>query len=141
APRVFYGYRPVHFAETLPGERRPGRVLLGREVSLRLEAVGVDLDARPGRHLAVLGSDPAGGEVLEAAAQSLAHHAAPGREIWAVDFTEGHDLSNIGYSLPPGDFAAKLPEVPDDTVVLVWGLEAAALDLKGQQALRTLLRT
>ncbi|WP_051325197.1 FtsK/SpoIIIE domain-containing protein [Glycomyces tenuis] len=141
APRVFYGYRPVHFAETLPGERRPGRVLLGREVSLRLEAAGVDLDARPGRHLAILGSDPAGGEALEAAAQSLAYHAPPEREVWAVDFTEGYNLPNIGYNLPPGDFASKLPEVPDNTVILAWGLEAASLDVKGQQALRALLRT
>lgn len=141
APRVFYGYRPVHVAETLPGERRPDRALLGREVSLRLDVAGVDLDARPGRHLAILGSDPVGGEVLEAAAESLTRHGAAGREAWTVDFTESRELPGMGYNLSPGDFAAKLPEVPDGTVIFAWGLEAASLDLKGQQALRTLLRT
>nr|WP_277605218.1 FtsK/SpoIIIE domain-containing protein [Glycomyces sp. L485] len=141
APCVFYGYRPVHFTETLPEERRPGRVLLGREVSLRLEAAGVDLDQRPGRHLAVLGSDPAGGEVLEAAAQSLAFHAPPSRQLWTVDYTGTATAQDVSNRISPQEFAAKLGEVPDDTTILAWGLEAAALDMKGQQALRNLLRT
>ncbi|GAB3656198.1 FtsK/SpoIIIE domain-containing protein [Glycomyces tarimensis] len=141
APRVFFGYRPVHFAETMPGERKPGRVLLGREVSLRLDAVGVDLDQRPGRHLAILGSDPVGGEVLEAAAENLAYHAPPKRQLWAVDYTGSYNVQSTAYRIPPTAFAAKLGEVPDNTVILAWGLEAAALDLKGQQSLRSLLRT
>ncbi|WP_100448877.1 FtsK/SpoIIIE domain-containing protein [Glycomyces xiaoerkulensis] len=139
-PRVFYGYRPVHLAETLPGERRPGRALLGREVSLHLEAAGVDLDRRPGRHLAVLGSDAAGGEALEAAAASLSHHSAPGRRLWAVDFTGHAKVQDISYRIAPEEFTAKLAEVPDDTVVLAWGLDAAGLDRAGQHALRELLR-
>src|SRR5690606_16735323 len=137
APRVFYGYRPVHFADTLPGEREPGKVLLGREVSLRLEAAGVALDTRPGRHLAVLGSDPVGGEILEAAAEQL---ALQGRRVWSVDFTGAHGTAAADHRLPAAEFASSLPEIPDHTVVLAWGLEAAALDLKGQQALRSLLR-
>ncbi len=83
APRVFYGYRPVHLTDTLAGERRPGRALLGREVSLRLDAAGVDLDHRPGRNLAVLGSDPVGGEALEAAVDlpGRQRHPRAGRRL------------------------------------------------------------
>ncbi|GAA2140289.1 FtsK/SpoIIIE domain-containing protein [Glycomyces algeriensis] len=138
APRVFYGYRPVHLAETLPGERKPGRALLGREVSLRLDAAGVDLDRRPGRHLAVLGSDPVGGEALEAAVTSLTGNGA---SVWAADFTGAAILQDISYRISPEAFAASLAEIPDDTAVAAWGLDAAALDLKAQQALRALLRT
>ncbi|GAB3234521.1 FtsK/SpoIIIE domain-containing protein [Glycomyces halotolerans] len=141
APRVFYGYRPVHFTGTLPGERRPGHVLLGREVSLRLEAAGIDLDRRPGRHLAVLGSDTAGGEVLEAAAESLAHQAPTGQGMWTVDFTGTAKVRDISRRIAPEEFAAELAAVPDDTFVLAWGLDAAALDRAGQNALRDLLRT
>jgi DNA segregation ATPase FtsK/SpoIIIE, S-DNA-T family len=138
APRVFYGYRPVHLTETLPGERKPGRALLGREVSLRLDAAGVDLDRRPGRHLAVLGSDPVGGEALEAAVESLAGN---GSRILAVDFTGNADLRNAPERIAPDAFAASLAEISDETVIAAWGLDAAALDLKAQQALRVLLRT
>ncbi|GAB3994358.1 FtsK/SpoIIIE domain-containing protein [Glycomyces albus] len=121
APRVFYGYRPVHFTDTLPGERAPGRALLGREVSLRLEAAGVDLHRQPGRHLAILGSDPAGGETLEAAAESLAYAARPGPSLWTADFTGAARLQNATHRIPPEEFAAHLGEIPDDTVVLAWG--------------------
>jgi hypothetical protein len=137
APRVFYGYRPVHLAETLPGERRPGRALLGREVSLHLNAVGVDLDRRPGRHLAVLGSDPVGGEALEAAVESLTGNGA---RVWAADFTGNARLHEVN-RIPGEAFAATLAEIPDGTVVAAWGLDAAALDMKAQKALRDLLRT
>jgi hypothetical protein len=138
APRVFYGYRPVHLAEALPGERQPGRALLGREVSLQLHAAGVDLDQRPGRHVALLGSDPVGGEALEAAVASL---AGTGSQIWAVDFTGGAMPSGVANSIAPEAFTATLDEIPDGTVLAAWGLDAAALDMKAQQALRAFLRT
>ncbi|THV30079.1 FtsK/SpoIIIE domain-containing protein [Glycomyces paridis] len=138
APRVFYGYRPVHLADTLPGERRPGRALLGREVSLRLDAAGVDLDRRPGRHLAILGSDPVGGEALEAAVEGLAGNGA---QVWAADLTGNARPRGAARTIAPEAFAATLAELPDDTVLAVWGLDAAALDAKGQKALRDLLRT
>jgi hypothetical protein len=138
APRVFYGYRPVHLTETLPGERQPGRALLGREVSLRLDAAGVDLDRRPGRHLAVLGSDPVGGEALEAAVASLTGNGA---SVWAADFTGNAHLRDTAARIAPEAFAAQLAEIPDGTVVAAWGLDAAALDMKAQKALRDLLRT
>ncbi|THV42984.1 FtsK/SpoIIIE domain-containing protein [Glycomyces buryatensis] len=140
-PRVFFGYLPVHFEQTLPGERQASRALLGREVSLRLDAAGVDLDRRPGRHLAILGSDHVGGETLEAAAASLAAKAPPGQSLWGVDFTGHANLQDISYRIRPEEFAAKLAEVPDDTLILGWGLDAASLDMKGQKALRDLLRT
>lgn len=138
APRVFYGYRPVHLSETLPGERKPGRALLGREVSLRLDAAGIDLDRRPGRHLAVLGSDPVGGEALEAAVECLAGN---GSRVLAIDFTGSADLRSATDRIAPEAFVASLAEIPDGTVVAAWGLDAAALDMKAQQALRALLRT
>ncbi|WP_205326039.1 FtsK/SpoIIIE domain-containing protein [Glycomyces sp. YM15] len=138
APRVFYGYRPVHLADTLPGERRPGRALLGREVSLRLDAAGIDLDRRPGRHLAVLGSEPVGGEALEAAVECLAGN---GTRVLTVDFTGNADLRAATDQIAPEAFASSLAEIPDGTVVAAWGLDAAALDMKAQQALRALLRT
>ncbi|MEU6857698.1 FtsK/SpoIIIE domain-containing protein [Glycomyces sp. NPDC046736] len=138
APRVFYGYRPVHLRDALPGERPPRRALLGRDVSLRLDVAGVDLDRRPGRNLAILGSDPVGGEALEAAVEAL---AAGGSQIRAVDFTGAAIVHDISYRIPPESFAAELAEVPDDTVIAAWGLDAAALDAKGQKALRDLLRT
>ncbi|GAA2269310.1 FtsK/SpoIIIE domain-containing protein [Glycomyces scopariae] len=138
APRVFYGYRPVHLADTLPGERRPGRALLGREVSLHLAAAGADLDRRPGRNLAVLGSDPVGGEALEAAVEALAGNGA---QVWGADFTGHADLRRTSAQVAPDAFAAQLAAVPDGTVLAAWGLDAAALDTKGQKALRDLLRT
>ncbi|MFC3493337.1 FtsK/SpoIIIE domain-containing protein [Glycomyces rhizosphaerae] len=138
APRVFYGYRPVHLNETLPGERRTGRALLGREVSLRLDAAGIDLDRRPGRHLAVLGSDPVGGEALEAAVECLAGN---GTRILGVDFTGNADLRRTADRIAPEAFAASLDAIPDGTVIAAWGLDAAALDMKAQKALRDLLRT
>ncbi|SDD84318.1 FtsK/SpoIIIE domain-containing protein [Glycomyces harbinensis] len=138
APRVFYGYRPVHLDETLPGERKPGRALLGREVSLRLDAAGVDLDNRPGRHLAVLGSDPVGGEALEAAVEALAGN---GSRIWAADFTGTADTGAAAERIAPETFTARLAAIPDGTVLAAWGLDAAAFDAKAQKALRDLLRT
>jgi DNA segregation ATPase FtsK/SpoIIIE, S-DNA-T family len=137
-PRVFFGYRPVHVADTLPGERTPGSALLGREVSLRLDVVGVGLDDRPGRHLAVLGSDAVGGEALEAAAESLV--ATDHRTMWTVDFTGQARVPISAVPLPPAEFGARLKEVPDGTTIVGWGLDAAVLDMNGQKALRELLR-
>jgi hypothetical protein len=79
-----------------------------------------------------------GGEALEAAVAGLAEHGA---RVWGVDFTANAHLHGVAERIAPETFAAKLDQIPDGTVIAAWGLDAAALDMKAQKALRDLLRT
>jgi S-DNA-T family DNA segregation ATPase FtsK/SpoIIIE len=82
-PAVFAGYATARvrddaaFQELHPGTGRR-RALVGRAVEVGLPAAGFDLDAAPGRHVAVLGTDPAGAGVLRAATLGLARQHDPG---------------------------------------------------------------
>lgn len=138
APKVFYGYRSVQ-AEDVLAEYTPdhGDVFVGQKVSLDLGPATFTFDSRPGRHLAFLGSDPAGGDGVTAAAASLSN-----QQVWTIDFTGTTPSPSASRILTPDTFVAALEEALDvgNTYVLAWGVDAAALDRPGQQALRKLLK-
>jgi len=64
-------------ATPLPSDRAP-RVLLGRAVDVAGSTASFPLDAAPGSHVAVIGPDPTGADLLAAAVLSLAVQHAPG---------------------------------------------------------------
>jgi hypothetical protein len=82
-PALFAGYAEHYladdptFARLSPKVRR--RVAyLGRAVDVGLPAVGLTMDATPGRHVAVLGTSVVGADMISAAALSLARQHPPG---------------------------------------------------------------
>ncbi|MGV9214742.1 FtsK/SpoIIIE domain-containing protein [Micromonospora sp. RB23] len=83
APAVFKGYEAARveddptFAGLRPGGRRP-MALVGRTVDVHGTTALFLMDTTPGRHLAVVGTAPAGADVLRAAALSLARQHTPG---------------------------------------------------------------
>ncbi|MEV4825902.1 FtsK/SpoIIIE domain-containing protein [Micromonospora sp. NPDC049274] len=83
APAVFKGYEAARveddptFAGLRPGGRRP-MALVGRTVDVHGTTALFLMDSTPGRHLAVVGTAPAGADVLRAAALSLARQHTPG---------------------------------------------------------------
>ncbi|MFI5493336.1 FtsK/SpoIIIE domain-containing protein [Actinoplanes sp. NPDC051859] len=82
-PRIFAGYARQHLADdptyraALAGRAGRPSALLGRVIDVSLSTAVFPLDASPGRHLAVLGSQLAGAEVLDAAARGVAAFHAP----------------------------------------------------------------
>ncbi|WP_281895660.1 FtsK/SpoIIIE domain-containing protein [Micromonospora humidisoli] len=80
-PEVFRGYATAHLEDAptppVPAGRRPA-VLVGRTVDVAGSTARFDLDASPGRHLAVVGTSVTGAHVLRAAALSLAGQHRPG---------------------------------------------------------------
>ncbi|MFY1583321.1 FtsK/SpoIIIE domain-containing protein [Micromonospora sp. WMMD734] len=80
-PEVFRGYATAHLEDEptppVPAGRRPA-VLVGRTVDVAGSTARFDLDASPGRHLAVVGTSVTGAHVLRAAALSLAGQHRPG---------------------------------------------------------------
>ncbi|MFC4020227.1 FtsK/SpoIIIE domain-containing protein [Micromonospora sp. GCM10011542] len=82
-PAVFRGYETARieddptFAGILPGGRRP-LALVGRNVDVHGSTALFLMDSTPGRHLAVVGTAPAGADVLRAATLSLARQHAAG---------------------------------------------------------------
>ncbi|GAA4924509.1 FtsK/SpoIIIE family protein [Stackebrandtia albiflava] len=88
-PNVFAGYAEQHLVEdprfpSLAPAPGPGRALLGRGVDTDISTVSVALDPVPGRNLAVLGTDPAGADVLHAAVVGLGRQHAPGRAVFLL---------------------------------------------------------
>ncbi len=88
-PAVFQGFAEQHveedpaFARLTPGVRHRG-LLVGRHVDVASSTARFGLDATPGRHLAVLGPDPVGGDVLHAATAGLARQHSPGTARFVV---------------------------------------------------------
>jgi hypothetical protein len=82
-PRIFAGYAHQHLADdpayraALAGRATRPAALLGRELDVNLTTAAFQLDAAPGRHLAIFGSQASGSEVLDAAARSVAAHHSP----------------------------------------------------------------
>ncbi|GIE80580.1 cell division protein FtsK [Actinoplanes philippinensis] len=75
-PAVFVGYAEAH---VVPGPADgPVRALAGLAVDVGSPAASFVLDARPGRHVAALGTSPVGGDIVHAAAFGLAHRHEPG---------------------------------------------------------------
>lgn len=136
-PKVFYGYRSVQVDELLTEYTpNPADAFVGQKVSLDLGPAIFTFDSRPGRHLAFLGSDPAGGDGVSAVAASLESSTT-----WTVDFT-GNATTNGDRALSPDEFVDAMQEALDvgNVYLLAWGVDAAALDKPGQLALKKLLK-
>ncbi|MET8309736.1 FtsK/SpoIIIE domain-containing protein [Micromonospora sp. NPDC005173] len=171
APAVFKGYEAARveddptFAGLRPGGRRP-MALVGRTVDVHGTTALFLMDTTPGRHLAVVGTAPAGADVLRAATLSLArqHAAGDARFLLAslvtaadsvADETEtalraaGHQVQRLD-AAGLRDRIAALAEAPDGREYLVvFGMDAAAPVLgaadpvtfrSGLDDLRTVLR-
>jgi hypothetical protein len=82
-PRIFAGYARQHLVDdptyraALAGRAGRPAALVGRVIDVNLSSAAFPLDASPGRHLAIFGSQAVGAEVLEAAARSVAAFHAP----------------------------------------------------------------
>ena len=104
---------------------RAGRpaALVGRVIDVNLSTAAFPLDASPGRHLAIFGSQPTGADVLEAAARSVAAFHAPrtARFVICSMVAEGDE--------PAKDLAAEIGHRQEVVVVDAAGL-AAELDLE-----------
>ncbi|GLZ77731.1 cell division protein FtsK [Actinorhabdospora filicis] len=154
-PPVFQGYAEQVLekdsAYLALAETAVPRALVGRAVDLTGSTAGVTLDAGPGRHLAVLGADPVGAEVLSAAARSVAKQR-PGARFLFVGATAPEiiedaviDIGRAGASVARHpmtafpDVLASLAEA-EDTYLVGFGLDAASLDRAQTQALSALLR-
>ncbi|MFC4333975.1 FtsK/SpoIIIE domain-containing protein [Salininema proteolyticum] len=133
-PRIFYGYKPLHLSDALPGEKGGDRLALGRHVDVGLSIAAPALTRSPGRNLALLGSDKALGETLEAAVEGL----VPERRVVAVDET-GAAVLPEGVE-KAASLAEAMEDVADDTVIAVWGAENHGLDRAGLTRFRELLR-
>jgi DNA segregation ATPase FtsK/SpoIIIE, S-DNA-T family len=155
-PAVFAGHAPADLAgdpvyasfaaraadadaTPLPADR-PARALLGRAVDVARSTVSFALERRPGRHVAVLGPDPAGAAIVAAAVQSIAVQHRPGTARFllaplvpealsvAADLEAslaGHDVGRI----EAGELAAALAAQPAgdgvSTYLVGFGLDAA----------------
>ncbi|MEV6304953.1 FtsK/SpoIIIE domain-containing protein [Actinoplanes sp. NPDC051861] len=85
-PAVFVGYAEAHIdGEPVPRiSGGPAHALVGRAVDVGGPAASFVLDSRPGRHLAVLGTSPVGGDIVHAAGAGLARQHEPGTARFVV---------------------------------------------------------
>ncbi|GAA2528535.1 FtsK/SpoIIIE domain-containing protein [Winogradskya humida] len=126
-PRIFAGYAHQHLADdptyraALAGRAGRPSALLGRVIDVGLSTAAFPLDASPGRHLAIFGSQPVGAAVLAAAARSVAAFHAPRttRFVLSSLVAEGDDLVK--------ELALEIGHRQEVTVVDAAGL-AAELD-------------
>jgi hypothetical protein len=100
-PRIFAGYAHQHLADdptyraALAGRAGRPAALVGRVIDVNLSTAAFPLDASPGRHLAIFGSQASGAEVLDAAARGVAAFHAPrtARFVIASLVAEGDRLA------------------------------------------------
>jgi hypothetical protein len=100
-PKVFAGYAHQHLADdptyraTLDGRAARPSALVGRVIDVALSTAAFPLDASPGRHLAILGPNAVGAEVLDAAARSVAacHTEQPVRFVISSLVADGDELA------------------------------------------------
>ncbi|GIF07757.1 cell division protein FtsK [Actinoplanes siamensis] len=123
-PRIFAGYAHQHLADdptyraALAGRASRPTALVGRMIDVSLSTAAFPLDSSPGRHLAILGSQAAGAEVLDAAARSVAACLAPrtARFVIASLVAEGDALAAA--------LAAEIAHRQEVVVVDAAGLDA-----------------
>ncbi|MET8084325.1 FtsK/SpoIIIE domain-containing protein [Micromonospora sp. NPDC005237] len=171
APAVFKGYEAARveddptFAGLRPGGRRP-MALVGRTVDVHGTTALFLMDSTPGRHLAVVGTAPAGADVLRAAALSLARQHTPGdarfqlaslvtaadpiaAETEAALRAAGHPVHRLDAAGLRDRIATLAAEPAGREYLVVFGMDAAAPVLgaadpvtfrSGLDDLRTLLR-
>jgi hypothetical protein len=142
-PRIFAGYAHQHLVDdptyraALAGRAGRPAALVGRVIDVNLSSAAFPLDASPGRHLAIFGSQPVGAEVLEAAARSVAafHPPRTARFVISSLVAEGDELAkalavDIGHrqevvAVTAAGLAAELGlERPG--YLVVFGMDAAA---------------
>ena len=171
-PAVFRGYATAHLEDEPTAAALPPpaarAVLVGRTVDVAGSTARCDLDASPGRHLAVVGTSATGGHVLRAAALSLAGQHRPGEAEFVLaplvaaadelaDDTAaglkaaGHPVTQVdaaGLRARIGELAAG-PGERSRTYLVVFGVDAAGAVLaaadpdtyrSGHDDLRALLR-
>ncbi|GIE98052.1 cell division protein FtsK [Paractinoplanes rishiriensis] len=100
-PRIFAGYAHQHLADdptyraAMAGRAGRPAALVGRVIDVNLSSATFSLDASPGRHLAIFGSQASGSEVLDAAARSVAACHAPrtARFVIASLVAEGDQIA------------------------------------------------
>jgi S-DNA-T family DNA segregation ATPase FtsK/SpoIIIE len=127
-PRIFAGYARQHLADdptyraALAGRAARPAALVGRVIDVNLSTAAFPLDASPGRHLAIFGSQAVGAEVLEAAARSVAAAHAPRTTRFVISslVAEGDELAKA--------LAVEIGHRQEVAVVTATGL-AAELDL------------
>jgi S-DNA-T family DNA segregation ATPase FtsK/SpoIIIE len=142
-PRVFAGYAHQHLADdptyraALAGRAGRPAALLGRVIDVGLSTAAFPLDASPGRHLAIFGSQAVGAQVLEAAARSVAafHSPRTARFVISSLVAEGDELAKdlaveIGHrqevvSVDARGLAAEL-SIDQPGYVIVFGMDAVA---------------
>lgn len=141
-PKIFAGYAEQHLADdptyraALAGRVARPAAMLGRVIDVALSTAAFPLDSSPGRHLAILGSQPSGAGVLDAAARSLAacHPPRTARFVIVSLVAEGDApaaalAEEIGHRqdvevVTAAELAAELdPERPGYRVV--FGMDAA----------------
>jgi hypothetical protein len=128
-PRIFAGYAHQHLADdptyraALAGRAGRPAALVGRVIDVSLSTAAFPLDASPGRHLAIFGSQASGSEVLDAAARSVSacHPPRTARFVIASLVAEGDRLAEA--------LAAEIGHRQEVTVVDAAGL-AAEMDLE-----------
>lgn len=155
-PGVFAGYAEYRlnddptYHRLSPNVRRR-QALIGRAVEIGLPAVGLTLEASPGRHMAVLGTSAVGADILHAVTLTLAKQHMPGSarfflvnlvaasdevvdDLCAALKSQGHDhevLSLAGYR----DLIGKLTKVLDTgesdsaAYLVVFGADSASAAL------------
>jgi S-DNA-T family DNA segregation ATPase FtsK/SpoIIIE len=145
-PRIFAGYARQHLADdptyrlALAGRATRPAALVGRVIDVGLSTAAFLLEATPGRHLAIFGSQASGSEVLDAAARSVAAFHAPRTARFVISslVAEGDRLAEalaaeIGHRQEvemvdaAGLTAAFDPEQPGYRVV--FGMDAAPPDM------------
>ena len=127
-PRIFAGYARQHLVDdptyraALAGRAGRPAALVGRVIDVNLSSAAFPLDASPGRHLAIFGSQAVGAEVLEAAARSVAafHGPRTARFVISSLVAEGDELAKA--------LAVEIGHRQEVVVVDATGL-AAELDL------------
>ncbi|MBL7254457.1 FtsK/SpoIIIE domain-containing protein [Paractinoplanes lichenicola] len=100
-PRIFAGYAHQHLADdptyraALAGRGSGPAALVGRLLDVSLSTAAFPLDASPGRHLAIFGSQASASEVLDAAARSVAafHQPRTARFVICSLVAEGDRLA------------------------------------------------
>ena len=123
-PRIFAGYAHQHLADdptyraALAGRAGRPAALVGRVIDVNLSTAAFPLDASPGRHLAIFGSQAVGAEVLEAAARSVAAFHAPRTVRFVISslVAEGDELAK--------DLAVEIGHRQEVAVVNAAGLAA-----------------
>jgi DNA segregation ATPase FtsK/SpoIIIE, S-DNA-T family len=141
-PYVFAGFADQYLPDVVPATTPP-TAYLGRLIDVPLSLAGYQLDARPGRHLAVLAPGDGGAAILAAATRSLATQRQPGTVHFAIAApvdsplvgrtvkelrAAGHTVSDVdGAGLAALAGNAELT----DTYLIGFGLDAAnGVDLR-----------